>query len=92
MWVGGWGWVGGVKRRAISCGGWVGGLAAPEGRMVVRWEGGLCVLKKLHADQKWVVRKRTERRERDSLVEERTHTCLILLKPRKGVGGFDPKG
>ena len=29
--------------------------------MVVRWEGGFCALKNFHADQKWVVRKRTER-------------------------------
>ena len=63
VWVGGWGvWVVGWGEASYFVW-WVGGwVAAPEGRMVVRWEGGFCVLKKLHADQKWVVRKRTERR------------------------------
>ena len=62
VWVGGWGvWVVGWGEASYFVW-WVGGwVAAPEGRMVVRWEGGFCVLKKLHADQKWVVRKRTER-------------------------------
>ena len=69
VWVGGWGvWVVGWGEASYFVW-WVGGwVAAPEGRMVVRWEGGFCVLKKLHADQKWVVRKRTERWTRHELV------------------------
>ena len=35
--------------------------------MVVRWVGGFCALKNFHADQKWVVRKRTERSDTPSL-------------------------
>ena len=95
LWVGGWGvWVVGWGEASYFVW-WVGGwVAAPEGRMVVRWEGGLCVLKKLHAGQKWVVRKRTERWGGRGYAFERRSRFVKILRQnpnRKTGNGTQPK-